>query len=202
MNKLDDIFTRSKNIEDYTAGYFEYVCQLLKNIDKKDVALVSEELEKASRNGNMIYLIGNGGSAATSLHFAQDLEKGTATEGISHFKTESLVGNVSYLTAVGNDTSFENIFSDQLKAKLMENDVVIGISASGNSPNLIKAFEYAKSKKARIIAFLGFDGGKMKVLADVKIHVKTDKGEYGPVEDIHMILFHIIATFFTKAKKK
>ncbi len=196
MNKLEDIYQNSKDLEEYATGYFDYLSNLLRSLNKKDIKNVVEEFQKARKNSNTIYFIGNGGSAATALHFAQDLENGTdIKKGTTRFRTESLVGNVSYLTAVANDSSFENVFVSQLKAKLNEGDVLVGISASGNSPNLVKAFEYAKTRKARTVGLLGFDGGKMKALSDVVVHVVTTKGEYGPVEDIHMVLDHVITTF-------
>ncbi|MDO8554733.1 MAG: SIS domain-containing protein [Candidatus Micrarchaeota archaeon] len=195
MNKLEEIYRNSKSPEEYATKYLDYLTTLFKSLDKNSIRKVIDEFQKARKNGKMIYFIGNGGSAATAMHFALDLEKGTDIKKGFMFKTESLVNNVSYLTAVANDSNFEEIFVSQLKAKLNEGDVLVGISASGNSPNLVKAFEYAKTKKARIIGLLGFDGGKMKVLSDVIVHVVTARGEYGPVEDIHMVLDHIITTF-------
>ncbi len=201
MNKLEEIYMDKPDIEGYASKYFDYLYSLLKSLDKKAVSRVLDEFQRARKNSNTIYFIGNGGSAATSLHFAQDLEKGTEIRN-GMFKTESLVGNVSYMTAVANDSGFDEVFVSQLKAKLKEGDVLVGISASGNSPNLVKAFEYAKTKKARTVALLGFDGGKMKLLADVSVHVRTANGEYGPVEDIHMILDHVITTFLYLSERE
>ena len=201
MNKLEQIHSESKDIEVYTSNYFDYLYSLLKALDKKAIKEVLEEFQRTRKNGGRVYFIGNGGSAATSLHFAQDLEKGTVVDGKPRFQTESLSGNIPYITAIANDSSFENVFVDQLKAKLNEKDLLVGISASGNSPNLVKAFEFAKAKKAKTIALVGFDGGKIGEMADVAVHVKTAKGEYGPVEDIHMILDHVITTFLFLSEK-
>jgi D-sedoheptulose 7-phosphate isomerase len=102
------------------------------------------------------------------------------------------------MTAIGNDTGFENLFVSQLRIHHRPGDKLIAISASGNSPNVVRGAEWVKDRGGRVIALVGFDGGKLKGLADVVIHAETPKGEYGPVEDIHMILDHLVYTWLLK----
>ena len=114
------------------------------------------------------------------------------TEG---FRTFSLTDNVSLITALGNDYGYDKIFSVQVKEKFEESDVLLVISASGNSPNVIKAVESAKEIGGKSIALVGFDGGKLAKICDHVILVKSQKGEYGPVEDVHMVLDHMITSY-------
>ncbi len=117
------------------------------------------------------------------------------------FKVFSLVDNNSVITAIANDVGYENIFVNQLKIHYRPGDCLIVISASGNSPNVLKAAEWMKSRGEKIIGLLGFSGGKLIDMCDVKIHVKTEPGEYGPVEDGHLIMNHILAHWFQNKLK-
>ena len=112
------------------------------------------------------------------------------------FKIISLNDNSSVLTAIGNDVGYENIFLNQLKIHFKKNDKILILSASGNSENLVKAAKWVKLKKGKILSIVGFDGGKIKRLSDTCIHIKTLKGEYGPVEDLQLIINHIFAHWF------
>ena len=147
-----------------------------------------------------MFFIGNGGSAATASHFANDISIGT-NDYDEPFKALSLTDNVSIITAIGNDYGYEDIFVKQLQVLGRADDVVVGISASGNSPNLIKAFEYAKKVGIKTVAITAFDGGKLKTIADEGIHVPTDTKEYGPAEDAHMILDHLVSAYLMRIVK-
>lgn len=125
-----------------------------------------------------------------------DLGIGLKRRDIKNFQIESLADNTSVVTAIANDIGYENIFYAQLKDKVTPNDLIIAISCSGNSPNIIKAVEYCKTKNTKIISFTGFDGGKLKKISDICLHVDTPKGQYGLVEDIHMMFDHIIYSYF------
>jgi D-sedoheptulose 7-phosphate isomerase len=151
-------------------------------------------LETRARGGT-IFFCGNGGSAATAAHFANDLGFCASPEGRAPFRALSLTSNTSFITCLANDIGFENVFSWQLKNLMRPGDVVVAISASGNSPNAVKALEYAAQHGGIPVAFVGFDGGRLKELARYCVHVQTDKGEYGPVEDVHMVLDHLISTY-------
>ena len=128
-----------------------------------------------------------------------DIIKKTGTE--KPFKVFSLVDNNSVLTAIANDVGYDNIFVNQLKIHYRDGDSLIVISASGNSPNVLKAAEWIKSKDGLIIGFLGFSGGRLIDYCDIKIHVDTQPGEYGPVEDAHLIMNHILAHWFQNKLK-
>jgi len=161
---------------------------------------IKNSLEDSLKNNGKIYIVGNGGSAATASHMANDLTVGLKLREIRNFVVESLSDNSSICTAIANDIGYENIFYAQIKNKIKKEDILIAISCSGNSPNILKAAEYAKQKGSTIIGMTGFDGGKLKELSDIKFHVQTDKGEYGLVEDVHMILDHIIYSYYISLK--
>lgn len=195
MNKIEEIFSVVESGEDYAKRYVSYLSELLRNLDFKAIDKVIEVFQNARANGKTIFFVGNGGSAATCSHFAEDLALGTFLAGKKPFKAVSLTDNVAYITALGNDEGYENVFVGQMRILFEEEDLLVGISASGNSPNVIKAIEYANSHGGISIGLLGFDGGKMRDICHHCVHIKTMKGEYGPVEDIHLILGHLISTY-------
>lgn len=188
------------NIYNFVEQYTINLKNLLDSIDKGAISKIIEALNKCEDNNSKIYIMGNGGSAATASHMANDLSVGLKLRGIRNFNAESLSDNSSVCTAIANDIGYENIFYAQLKNKLTKDDVVIAISCSGNSPNIIKAIEYAKNVGTTIIGLSGFDGGRLKELSDIKFHIGTQKGEYGLVEDMHMILDHIIYSYYISLK--
>jgi len=195
MNKIEDMFSKSRSAGDHAEKYISYLSELLFNLDFKAIEKVIEVFQKARANGKTIFLVGNGGSAATCSHFAEDLAYGTLMEGKEPFKALSLAENVAHMTAIANDEGYENVFVGQLKNLFKQGDVLVGISGSGNSSNVIRAIEYANSNGGISIGLLGFDGGKMKEICHYCVHVRTMKSEYGPVEDIHLILGHLITTY-------
>jgi D-sedoheptulose 7-phosphate isomerase len=195
MSDLNEIYNGCKSLKEYSKKYLEYLSILFSEINLEDLEKILNTFEKARKNENTIFITGNGGSAATASHMSEDLSKGTYVEGKKPFKTMSLTDNSAYITALANDEGYENIFVGQLKCFLKKDDVVVSISASGNSPNLIKAIKYANLKGAITVGILGFDGGKMRDMCKYNIVVETKKGMYGPVEDIHLILEHIISTY-------
>jgi D-sedoheptulose 7-phosphate isomerase len=142
----------------------------------------------------MIFIMGNGGSASTATHFANDLGKGASRSGKLPFRVISLTDNVAWLTALANDEGYEHVFVRQLENHVRKGDLVIGISASGNSRNVLRALQFAKSRGALTIGLVGFDGGKMHKMVDESLLVRAPVGAYGPVEDVHMILEHAITT--------
>jgi D-sedoheptulose 7-phosphate isomerase len=162
---------------------------LLKNFDLDAARKILKEIIDARDRKSKIFIFGNGGSAATALHMCTDFAK---TKEITRIpiKVLCLNSNISYITAIGNDNGYEFIFSDQIEELAEEQDIVIGISASGNSLNCVNAFKSAKKCKAITIGILGFDGGKMKELSDFFYHVNIN--DYFSVEDVHMILSHSI----------
>ena len=129
---------------------------------------------------------------------ANDLSIGLKRREKQSFDVVSLSDNAAISYAIANDIGFENVFYMQLKDILKPEDTIIAISCSGNSPNIIKAVTYAKQTKATVIGLSGFDGGKLYELSDIKIHISSEKNEYGLVEDVHQIIDHILFTYFTK----
>ncbi|MBI2547987.1 SIS domain-containing protein [Candidatus Woesearchaeota archaeon] len=194
MTLLDNYYTESRDAVAFSKKYVTYLSEILKSLDHKTIAKIIDHFLEAKNNQKTIYFMGNGGSAATATHFACDLGKGTKT-GQHKFKTQALADNLATFTAYANDEGYEYVFSKQLENVLQKGDIVVALSASGNSQNLINAIVYAKTRGALTISLLGFDGGKLKDISDVALVVHTNKGEYGPVEDVHLVLDHLITSF-------
>ena len=195
MNNIDRIFTVNPKI--FADSYLTYLQSVLNSIDTNEVAKFIETLLEAREKRANIFFIGNGGSAATASHFANDISIGTNDYDVP-FKAISLTDNLSILTAIGNDFGYEEVFVRQLRILGQLGDVVVGITASGNSKNLIKAFEYAGKIGIKTVAITAFDGGELKKIADEGIHVTTCLKEYGPAEDAHMILDHLIGAYLMR----
>lgn len=183
-------------VSNFIEKYTENLISLLKNIDKIAIENIINALEQTLINNSNIYIIGNGGSAATASHMVNDLGVGLKRRNIKKFNVISLADNTPVCSAIANDIGYENIFYMQLKDAISPNDIIIAISCSGNSQNIIKAVEYANSNNLTTIGLTGFDGGKLKDISDISFQVKTEKGEYGLVEDMHMILDHIIYSYY------
>tara|TARA_Y100000310_G_scaffold302283_1_gene339429 strand:+ start:276 stop:965 length:690 start_codon:yes stop_codon:yes gene_type:complete len=175
--------------------YFSELKNALDKIELKDLQKITEVLAQARKDKRTIFIMGNGGSASTASHIACDLGKGTLKNVYNpaedRLRVISLTDNVATMTAFANDLSYDEIFVQQLHNLMKEGDVVIGISGSGNTPNVIKALMYAKQNGATTIGFLGFHtGGIAKEFADYSIIVKSSS--YGVVEDVHLSLNHIL----------
>ncbi len=194
-NNLDRIFTC--DVEVFARSYFDYLADIFNKMNITEISSFVSILLSARERGAMIYFIGNGGSAATASHFANDLAFGT-NDYTKPFRVMSITDNVPVLTALGNDYGYEDIFVRQLKVYGKSGDVLVGISASGNSPNLVSAFEYAKQKSIETVSITAFDGGKLKEISDNGIHVPTENKEYGPAEDVHMILDHLVGNYLMR----
>ena len=161
------------------------------------VERVATYLLEAYRNRTQVFFLGNGGSASTASHMAVDFGKGTAVPGHPRLRAISLTDNVGLLTAWANDTAYEEVFKEQLENLLEPQDVVVAISASGNSPNVLRAVEFARRREAKTIGLAGFGGGQLKRLVDVDI--TTSSRNYGQVEDFHLSLGHILSQFLREA---
>ena len=197
-NQLDRLFT--PDAAAFTQAYFGYLKEVLDGIDPGAVARFVTTLLDARRRGAMVFFIGNGGSASTATHFANDLAIGTKASG-APFRVLSLTDNVSVLTALANDCGYDDVFVRQLNALGRPGDVLVAISASGNSPNLIKAFELAAKTGIHTVAITAFDGGRLKAMADEALHVPTGPKEYGPAEDAHPVLNHLVAAYLMRCVK-
>ena len=177
----------------------EYLNQLKKTLESlnlEDLNNIIDSLLKAYRENKQVFVMGNGGSAVLASHFACDLSKGTLNDVYDdeekRFRVNSLTDNIALMTAYSNDLDYEHVFSQQLKNLVNTGDIVMGISASGNSKNVVNAINLAKKNKATTIALLGFDGGKLRDLVDFKIWVNNNN--YGMVEDVHSALQHMICS--------
>ncbi|MBT4765075.1 SIS domain-containing protein [bacterium] len=199
MNKIDKFFTKDAVL--FSKSYFEYLKEIFDKIDLTEIKEFIELLLMARETGSTIFFMGNGGSAATASHFANDLAFGT-NEYEKPFKVMSITDNVATLTALSNDYGYDEIFIRQLRIYAKKGDVLVGISASGNSQNLINAFEYASISEIKTVALTAFDGGKMKEISDYGVHVPTEAKEYGPAEDLHMILDHLIGNYLMRLTEK
>jgi D-sedoheptulose 7-phosphate isomerase len=175
---------------DYYARYAAEIQAVISELPLNMVDRISSELIRACEEERFIFVMGNGGSAATASHFANDLGKGGMTGFPRRFKILALTDNVPLMTAWANDTAYEHIFSEQLRNFVNQGDVVIGISSSGNSPNVLNGLTLAREKGAVIIGLTGFQGGKMKELVDHCCIVPSTNVQH--IEDAHMILTHMI----------
>jgi len=194
MNRIEKLYSECPQPAAFARGYLAYLREVIAKLDESEIAGFVETLVDARERGARIFFIGNGGSAATASHFANDVAIGSRTWE-KPFCAMSLTDNVPIMTAIANDYGYEEIFVLQLKSLMHPGDVVVAISASGNSPNVVRALEYANQCGAVTVALTGFDGGKLRQVAQRSVHVPTNKAEYGPVEDVHMILDHLVGGY-------
>ena len=173
------------------SDYIERVLEALQNVREEDVHAFVDVLVDAYIRDKKVFVIGNGGSATTASHMATDLGVGSQRFGAG-VRVVSLSDNSGALTAIGNDASFEDVFSEQLQLLAEEGDVLIAISVSGNSPNLVRAAMMARQENLTVVSLTGFSGGRLKELANVAVHVETEIGDYGPAEDAHLVVNHMV----------
>lgn len=184
----------------YARSYIEELSWTMREFDRSILGAVVEVLLEARASGRQILLVGNGGSAATASHMACDLGKGTIDPNdpdARRFRVLSLADNNALLTAIGNDVSFDDIFVQQLRMVMREGDVVVLISASGNSPNLLRAAEFARAHGAVTVGLLGFGGGRLKNLVNYPLVVSSCN--YGVAEDFHLSIQHIYTQYLRRA---
>ena len=174
-------------------NYITGLTQCLNELSQQSTPIeeVADIICDAYKRGKQIFIMGNGGSATTASHFARDLKIGAAVKGKPRVQTTSLTDNIALVTALANDIDYSSIFEQQLVGLLNTGDIVIGISASGNSPNILKAIEFARKNGAVTIGFIGFGGGKLKELVHKSIVLSSR--DYGRVEDVHLSLAHILS---------
>ncbi len=173
-------------------GYLLGMRAVVSRLDKEQIGRIADAIWEARRYDRQIFIMGNGGSASTASHFCSDLSKTTLVPGKKGFRVVPLTDNIPLMTAWGNDAGFENIFYGQLLNLLNPNDVVIGISGGGMSPNVLKALDLARERGARTIGMAGFAGGRLKDAVEECFIVPSDNYQF--IEDVHMILVHLIAS--------
>ena len=184
--------TASKNFSD---EYLEYLTALIAQLDRSAISQFADLLLESRENKTTTFFLGNGGSASTATHFVNDVSLGSR-QFEKPFRAISLCDNQAVITAIANDDGYENIFLQQLQTLATAGDTIVCISASGNSKNLIKASEYARENNIYVICLTAFDGGYLKDNCDLNIHVPTKIGEYGPAEDLHMVICGLVGSYF------
>lgn len=187
-------------IQEYFERYTKQLRETLEGVNKADIQTLWEQMEQIRRSGGKIFVLGNGGSAAAASHWICDFSKGINTDSSKRLKIYSLADNLSVTTALGNDFSYDEIFSEQLKNVLSQGDMVISLSVSGNSSNLVRAHLYAREAGAYTAAIIGDYHGKLEELSDLVITVPSQN--YGVVEDIHMTIDHVISQYMRICNEK
>lgn len=178
---------------DFKNNIKNYIACEIETLQKLDVFAINDALNllmETAKNHKRIYIFGNGGSSATASHFQNDFGKGISEYVEDKFRFQCLNDNVATLMSVANDIGFEEVFRFQLKGVLDPGDVVMAISGSGNSKNVINAVEYAKSCGNKVIGLTGFNGGKLRELSDISLHVPINSMQV--TEDVHMIFDHLM----------
>lgn len=189
---MESCYELYNDIRDYLALEIE----ILKKLDVEQINAALNLLDETRQKKGRIYICGNGGSAATASHFQNDFNKGVSEYIDVPFRFHCLNDNVATLMAIANDIGYEEVFRFQLRNNLEENDVLVAISGSGNSHNVIRAVEYAKEHGCKIIGLTGFSGGKLKELSDISLHAPVNSMQV--TEDIHMIFDHLMMSIFYK----
>jgi D-sedoheptulose 7-phosphate isomerase len=174
----------------FVNSYIEELKEVLDDLSEVVIEQVLDVLHVARFDNKQVFILGNGGSASTASHFVCDLGKNTRVKGSPNFRVMGLTDNMALFSALANDEGYENVFAQQLANHIQPGDVVIGISTSGNSPNVLNAIHLANSMGAKTIGFTGFDTGKLGSQVDVNLHVPSHSIEQ--VEDVHLVLEHLI----------
>ena len=170
--------------------YLSQLKAILDQLDRERIADLIAILTVVRGTGNHVFFMGNGGSGSTASHFATDLGKGTAVHGKKHFKVMPLNDHLPTFSAYANDVGYDSVFAEQLRAFVERGDVVIGLSASGNSANVLRAMEVALEAGAIRVGFTGYDGGKLRSNVDLNLHAPARN--VGRAEDVHHIMMHLI----------
>lgn len=195
---LDQLVARSATAGEFASRYFDRLKAVLDGIDVEQITRFAAFLERARREGRTVFIAGNGGSATTASSMANDLGfdiiKKTGTK--TPFRLLAITDNNAVITAISNDVGYEDVFVNQLQVHYREGDALIVISASGNSPNAVRAAEWVRAAGGTVVGMLGFTGGKLRDLCDIVVHAPSVPGEYGPVEDAHLAVNHVLAHWF------
>lgn len=184
---------------DYTLAIKRYIdleISVLQKLDANEINALMNAIEKVRKNNGTVYVMGNGGSASTASHMVNDFNKGVSEYIEKKYNFVSLSDNVATVMAIANDIGYEAIFEFQLRSKVTKKDLVIGFSGSGNSQNVLNAIQYAKSSGATTAGLTGYDGGKLRGIVDLSVHVPIMSMQI--TEDIHMMFDHLMMSIFYK----
>jgi len=185
-------------MEKIISKYFEKLNEAFSDYEKKMVAGLAESIKKAWQDGNTIYFCGNGGSAGNAVHLANDFLYGAGVNNGIGLRVESLSANTSIITCLANDIGYDQIYAEQIRVKAKKDDVLIALSGSGNSPNIVKALEMGNKKGMVTYAILGFSGGKCKEIAQHPIHFAVNDMQVS--EDLQMIVGHMCMQWLCRQK--
>lgn len=192
MKDLVSRFRSAPSPADQISEYVDHLKAVLDTLPIETVVAMIDAIEEAAARRAMVYFIGNGGSASIASHLVNDLVYGTRTDGHPTVRALGLADNLSVMTALANDEGYERSFVSQLEGRLRPEDVVVALSVSGNSPNIVEALRHAREVGAATIVCTGFASGEARRYADIDLHLDLADGEYGPAEDVFMILDHLI----------
>ena len=187
---------------DFTTQINEYLqleTETIQKLDRSELNAGMNEIASAFAREGTIYIFGNGGSAATASHFTNDFNKGISEHTEKKFRFVCLNDNAATVMAIANDIGYEEVFRFQLQGRLRREDLVIGISGSGNSKNVVNALAYAKEQGVRTLGITGYDGGKVRTMADCSMHVPLRNMQI--TEDLHMVFDHMMMTIFCRVLK-
>lgn len=202
MPALENLHRNASSAQEYAEGFRDRVAAAVQAMDTGGAVRLIEALTETLDADGTVFVLGNGGSGAVAAHWVNDLGVNCLVDGHPGYRVISLGDNASAITAVANDTDFAEVFVAQLRSGLRSNDLVIALSVSGNSPNVIRAVEFANAVGVTTIGFTGMDGGELKELASISIHAPSDTDEYGPVEDIFSVFMHLATGYITMGRGK
>ncbi len=186
------------SIQPFLDDYFGQITEAHRSVDRDEVMSACAIIEEGFRDGAMLFTCGNGGSASIANHLLCDYVKGIQTDTSFRPRVISMSANLELMLAIGNDIGFEDIFLYQVRTMGREGDILMTISSSGNSENIVRAVSWAKDNGLRTIALTGFSGGRSAGIADINIHVEA--ANYGIVEDVHQSIMHIVAQYLRQSE--
>lgn len=190
---MSDVKGNLSRFKEYKISYANRLLSSLESVDDESICSFITELERAQHTGAQVFFVGNGGSAATANHFANDLSLGI--KGGRPVRAISLSSNQAVITALANDEGYDKVFIKQLQVAANPGDILVGISASGNSPNILTAVDWCRKNEVVTIGVTGFEGGRLAQICDISLCFTTELGDYGVSEDCHMILDHLITNY-------
>lgn len=194
---LQKLFGAAESAQDYAAAFQDRMARLIAALDSSAIAELIELLEQTCESGGGIFAAGNGGSSAVASHFVVDLASNALVDGFPGYRVMCLSDNVESMTAIANDSGYENVFSRQIRCHLRPGDVLIAFSVSGNSENVVRAVEMTKLMGGTAVGLTGFDGGRLREICDLSVHIPATRDEYGPVEDAFSCVTHIVTGYLT-----
>ena len=198
--RMAALFAESATAADYIRAHFDRTAEVLREIPPEPVAELAKAVTEAGAQGKTIFVCGNGGSATVAGAWSNDLSANSVMTGQPGFRVLSLADSGPVLTALGNDISFEEVFAEQLRAWMQPDDLVLGMSCSGNSENVLRAIAYANEHGGRTCAITGFDGGKLLGAAKLSIHIPSSCDEYGPIEDAFSVVMHAVTAYISMSR--